>query len=255
MDRRTYHNEGNGVVLAPLPIFNSVPHQERPDLDISPTEVSDFDERQRIFAVINSVRERDILTFEHSRRVAIYAQRLARALGMGRAEAARYALAGRLHDAGKSWIADTILNKTGELTPTEYDTIRAHVLIGERLAEAYDLPPLFGQAARSHHEAFDGSGYPDGLSGTEIPYVARVLAVVDAFDVMTSDRPYREATGIAVALAEMERGASHQFDPDIARTFIPLTKGDENFIVPARLCVVPLNRAPVGAWYQIATHF
>ena len=236
-------------------MFHSVPHLERPDLDILPAEVSDFDERQRVFAVVESVRERDILTFEHSRRVAIYAQRLARALGMNRVDAEQYALAGQIHDAGKSWIADTILKKTGELTAEEFDTIRAHVLIGERLMSAYDLPELFLHAARHHHEAFDGSGYPDGLRGEDIPYVARVLAIVDAVDVMTSVRPYKEASQIAEALAEIEREAGRQFDPEIARAFIQLTHGEASFIVPARLCVVQRDPAKAGAWYQIATRF
>jgi putative two-component system response regulator len=252
----SFHSfEGSRVVLAPLPTFHSVPQHERPDLHITPAEVSDLDERRRVLALLEAVRERDIVTFEHSRRVAIYAQRLARALGKTRSEATQYAMAGQIHDAGKSWINNDILKKTGELTEAEYHTIRAHVLIGERMAVAYDLPELLRQAARSHHEAFDGSGYPDGLSGTAIPEVARVVAVVDAFDVITTDRPYKEASDMAAALAEIERQMGYQFDPTIASTFITLARKAETFLVEPRLCVVGWRPSHLGAWYQIVTRF
>ncbi len=243
------------MVLAPMPAFNSWPQHERLDHHILPEHVSTLDDRQRIFAIVEAVRQRDILTFEHSRRVAIYAQRLARCLGYGRAEAEQFALAGQIHDAGKFWITDAILKKTGTLSDDEFATIRAHTIIGERLALAYDLPAFYTQAARHHHENFDGTGYPDALSGEQIPFVARLLAVVDAFDVITSERPYKEPATIAVALAELERMAGTQFDPALARAFIDLTGGQEAFIVPARICVVQWNPEHAGAWYRIATEF
>jgi HD-GYP domain-containing protein (c-di-GMP phosphodiesterase class II) len=238
-----------------MPAFNSMPQNERLDNHIRPAQVSQLDDRQRIFAIVETVRQRDILTFEHSRRVAIYAQRLARRLGCGRDEAEHFALAGQIHDAGKSWITDGILKKTGALSDDEFATIRAHTIIGERMAAAYDLPAFFTQAVRHHHENFDGTGYPDGLSGDAIPFVARVLAVVDAFDVITSERPYKEPAKIAVALNELERMAGTQFDPEIARAFIDITGGQETFIVPARICAVPWNPQQSGVWYRIATEF
>jgi HD-GYP domain-containing protein (c-di-GMP phosphodiesterase class II) len=245
----------SAVALAPTPAFRSIPRHERPDNHILPAQVSELDDRQRIFAIVETVRQRDILTYEHSRRVAIYAQRLARRLGASRAEAERFALAGQIHDAGKSWIADTILNKTGALTDEEFDTIRAHTLIGERIADAYDLPEFFTQAARHHHENYDGSGYPDGLSGIAIPFVARVLAVADAFDVITSERPYKPAATLDDALAEIARMAGRQFDPALAAVFADLARAHEPFIVPARICAVPWYPQHAGAWYRIATEF
>ena len=244
------------MVLAPLPTFNSVPRHERPDLDIAPAAVSGQDERQRILAIFETVRERDILTYEHSRRVAIYAQRLARHLGHSWADIRAFGLAGRIHDAGKSWIPNTILKKTEELSDEEFGVIRAHTIIGERIASAYDLPDFYLQAIRNHHEYFDGSGYPDGLRGAAIPFVARLLAVVDAFDVMTSERPYHAAADCAYARDEIAREMGHQFDPDIAGSFLTLlAQSPTDFLVEARLCAVPWDPARSGAWYQIATKY
>lgn len=243
------------MALASTSAFHSVPRHERPDSHILPAQVSNLDDRQRIFAIVETVRQRDILTYEHARRVAIYAQRLARRLGAARAEAERFALAGQIHDAGKSWIADAILKKTGTLNAEEFDIIRAHTIIGERIADAYDLPEFFTQAVRHHHENYDGSGYPDGLSGIAIPFVARVLAVADAFDVITSERPYKQAATMDDALAEITRMAGSQFDPALAGVFADLAREHERFVVPARICAVPWNPQHAGAWYQIATEF
>jgi HD-GYP domain-containing protein (c-di-GMP phosphodiesterase class II) len=247
------------VVLASpfLPAPGPVPQDQRPDRDILPADVSGQSDRERILAIYETVRQRDILTAEHSRRVGIYAQRLARHLGLSRTEIAAYGLAGRIHDAGKSWMPNDILRKTGELSSEETDFIRGHTIIGERFAIAYDLPEFYLQAIRSHHEWFDGSGYPDHKSGPEIPFVARLLAVVDAFDVITSDRPYREAAECAHAIAEIDRERERQFDPEIAAAFITMvTRHDvEEFRVTARICAVPWAPARSGAWYQIATTY
>jgi len=251
--------EGNRVVLAPpfLPAPGPVPHDQRPDLDILPADVSGQSERQRILAIFETVRQRDILTAEHSRRVGIYAQRLARHLGHRRDEIAAFGLAGRIHDAGKSWMPNDILRKTGELSSVEMEFIRGHTTIGERFAIAYDLPQFYLHAIRNHHEWFDGSGYPDKLCGANIPFVARVLAVVDAFDVITSDRPYRSAEDCAHAVTEIRRQIGRQFDPEIAEAFVALVArhDPEEFLVAARLCPVPWDPARSGAWYQIVTKY
>ncbi len=247
------------MVLAPpfLPAPGPIPHDQRPDLDILPGEVSGQNERQRILAIFETVRQRDILTAEHSRRVGIYAQRLARQLGHHRAEIAAFGLAGRIHDAGKSWMPNDILKKTGELSSEETAFIRGHTTIGERIAIAYDLPQFYLDAIRNHHEWFDGSGYPDKLAGTQIPFVARLLAVVDAFDVITSDRPYRSAAECAHAVDEIRRAMGRQFDPEIAEAFIAMVNHQEpaDFLVAARLCPVPWDPARSGAWYQIVTTY
>lgn len=243
------------MVAKPTPFYEPIPREERLDRHLTPERVSASTDRERLFAIVNTVRQRDLLTFEHARRVAIYAQRLARMLGYARVDARQFALAGMLHDAGKIWIPSSILEKTGPLTPTEYDRIREHVIIGEHMAEGYDLPEFYRVALRHHHEAYNGSGYPDNLHGEAIPLVARLLAVVDAFDVITSERPYKKAATLATALAEIEQGLGQQFDPMIGRAFIKLAQLQPNFLVAARLCVVPWNGPLPAVWYQVATGY
>jgi HD-GYP domain-containing protein (c-di-GMP phosphodiesterase class II) len=128
--------------------------------------------------------------------------------------------AASLHDIGKAAIPDAILTKPGPLDEEEWAFIRQHTLIGERILSA--APALSGAAklVRWSHERFDGSGYPDGLAGEEIPLPARIIAVCDAFDAMTSSRSYRETPmSVEGALAELQRGAGSQFDPAVVDAF------------------------------------
>lgn len=231
-----------------------IPRDQRPDRHLTPEAVSFSTVSDRIFGLVRVVRERDLLTFEHSRRVAIYAQRLARALGLDRAQARQCALAGLLHDAGKVWMPQDILNKRGPLTSAEYAKIQAHALIGERLITSQDIPEFFAQATRSHHEAFDGRGYPDGLIGEAIPWGARLVAIADTFDVITSDRPYKVVASVATALAEIARGRGSQFDPLMVDTFVALAAAQPQFLALPRICAVEWNGARSAA-YQIATGF
>ena len=125
--------------------------------------------------------------------------------------------AAQLHDLGKLAIPDGILHKAGALNEREWAFVRQHPLVGERILRA---SPAFGNVAtvvRSTHERWDGGGYPDGLAGEEIPLAARIIAVCDAFTAMTSHRPYRAALSEHEALAELERFAGTQFDPDVVR--------------------------------------
>jgi HD-GYP domain-containing protein (c-di-GMP phosphodiesterase class II) len=128
-----------------------------------------------------------------------------------------------LHDVGKIGISDRILQKPGPLTPEERRVMEEHPLLGYEMLR--DVAFLSGEGlavVRNHHERWDGTGYPSGRAGEEIPLEARVLAVADAFDAMTSDRPYRRALSHGEALAEVERCAGTQFDPAIARLFLEL---------------------------------
>jgi HD-GYP domain-containing protein (c-di-GMP phosphodiesterase class II) len=128
-----------------------------------------------------------------------------------------------LHDIGKIGIPDTILLKREELTTRERRTLQMHTTLGEHLISYIPfLSNLVHDVVAFHHEHFDGQGYPWGLSGEEIPLVARIFAVVDAFDAMTSNRPYRKALGIPAALEELERCAGTQFDPGIVAAFLQL---------------------------------
>jgi HD-GYP domain-containing protein (c-di-GMP phosphodiesterase class II) len=128
-----------------------------------------------------------------------------------------------LHDVGKIGVRDAILLKPGPLDPAETDEMRNHTLFGERVIEG--IPYLSGAASEivaAHHERWDGSGYPKGLKGPQIPLAARIFAIVDAYDAMTSDRPYRQAMSVDDALAELERCAGTQFDPHLVTHFVSL---------------------------------
>jgi HD-GYP domain-containing protein (c-di-GMP phosphodiesterase class II) len=128
-----------------------------------------------------------------------------------------------LHDLGKIGIPDAVLLKPGALDPAELALIREHVILGERLVAGI---PYLGGVARDvvagHHERWDGTGYPRGLRGTEIPLAARIFAVADAFDAMTNDRPYRHALPVQAALDRVAKGAGSQFDPEVVEPFIAL---------------------------------
>jgi HD-GYP domain-containing protein (c-di-GMP phosphodiesterase class II) len=127
--------------------------------------------------------------------------------------------AAELHDVGKVAIPDAILDKPGPLDDAEWAFLRRHTLIGERILGAAPALIAAGKLVRSSHERVDGSGYPDGLAGEDIPLGARIIAVCDAFDAMTSDRPYREAATVTDALAELRQCAGTQFDPRVVDTF------------------------------------
>jgi HD-GYP domain-containing protein (c-di-GMP phosphodiesterase class II) len=126
-----------------------------------------------------------------------------------------------LHDLGKIGVPDEILRKPGPLDPAEFDVMRRHPVLGEGIIS--QIPRLNGvtrQVVRSHHERWDGAGYPDGLRGEEIPTAARIFSLVDAFDAMTNDRPYRRALPVETAVVEIKRGAGKQFDPQVAGLFV-----------------------------------
>jgi ribonuclease P protein subunit RPR2 len=131
-----------------------------------------------------------------------------------------------LHDIGKVGIPEHILCKRGPLSAKEWQVMRTHPLVGAQIV----APIAFLQGAvelvRHHHERFDGTGYPDGLRGDRIPLAARVFAVADSFDAMTSDRPYRSAMGVERALAEIQGGAGTQFDPEVVRVFVEMIRED-----------------------------
>lgn len=162
----------------------------------------------------------------HSWRVCRYTLELARALGYTGVDLDRIERGAQLHDIGKLGIPDAILNKPGPLTPEETAVMRAHVRIGLELTSR--VPSLRPATAviQAHHERFDGSGYPDGLAGEAIPLDARVFAVADTLDAMTSDRAYRRALSWEQAAAEIARQAGRQFDPRVVDAFlaVPLTR-------------------------------
>ena len=131
-----------------------------------------------------------------------------------------------LHDLGRIGISESILLKQGPLSRDELEAVRRHVEIGERIAAPLDGAARFGPIIRHHHERWDGSGYPEGLSGSAIPIGARIIGVVDAFDAMTQYRPYRQARSMSEAVEEMRRERGRQFDPDLVDEFIRVIEWD-----------------------------
>jgi HD-GYP domain-containing protein (c-di-GMP phosphodiesterase class II)/pSer/pThr/pTyr-binding forkhead associated (FHA) protein len=183
-------------------------------------------QKTRFLEVIQTLAQiievRDDYTGGHTRRVTRYAEILAKALQLPREQIDLISLGTPLHDIGKIGVDDAILRKPGILTPAELAKMREHTTIGAQiLGRIPDLAPLV-PIARSHHERFDGHGYPDRLAGENIPQLARVVAVVDAFDAMTTDRPYRPAMDTEKAFAEVARLSGSQFDPKIANIFLSI---------------------------------
>jgi cyclic di-GMP phosphodiesterase len=175
-------------------------------------------------ALGSALDTRDVGTEAHSRRVHGYALATAREYGIPEGELRDLAHGVLLHDIGKIGIPDGILLKPGPLTPEEWKTMRRHPEIGKRLIEGVPflqgaIPIIF-----CHHEKWDGSGYPRGLKGEEIPLGARIFSVVDAFDAMTFDRPYSKAVPFEAASTEIKRCAGTHFDPTVVEAFLRVPK-------------------------------
>jgi putative nucleotidyltransferase with HDIG domain len=168
---------------------------------------------------------RDDETKGHTDRVTQLAMELGRALNLPEAKFTALRWGAYLHDIGKIAISDTILHKPGRLSDEEWRTMRQHTQIGETFAlELSFLPTAARALIRSHHERWDGRGYPDGLAGEEIPLVARIFALCDVFDALTSVRPYKQAWPVADALREIEACAGTQFDPALVKLFVELVR-------------------------------
>jgi diguanylate cyclase (GGDEF)-like protein/putative nucleotidyltransferase with HDIG domain len=167
-----------------------------------------------------AIDAKDHYTQGHSQKVSAYAALIGEGMGMNEAEVEEIRLGGVLHDIGKVAIPENILNKNGPLNPDEWDTMKSHVIFGAKILDP--LAPLarVREMVLHHHEFFDGSGYPDSLAGEQIPLGARIIAVADAFDTITSDRTYKKARAAEDALNELERCANAQFDGRIVELFV-----------------------------------
>ncbi len=166
-------------------------------------------------ALLQALHEREPELVGHTRGVAALAVEVGARLGLAGRELEELERAAQLHDVGKIAVPDQILRKAGPLDEDEWAFIRQHTLVGQRILAASPALRRIGDVVRATHERWDGGGYPDGLAGAAIPLPARVIAVCDAFDAMTSSRPYRTPLGADAAIAEIERCAGTQFDPDV----------------------------------------
>jgi putative nucleotidyltransferase with HDIG domain len=168
-----------------------------------------------ITSLARAVEAKDPYTSGHTERVARLAVMLAQELGFDEAQLQAIEVGAIIHDIGKVGIADEILLKPGPLSPEETREMRKHPELSSYIVADLELPPVVKQMARSHHERYDGAGYPDGLAGEEIPLAGRILSVADALDAMTSDRPYRKAMPLAMARAEIQEMSGTQFCPRV----------------------------------------
>jgi HD-GYP domain-containing protein (c-di-GMP phosphodiesterase class II) len=186
-----------------------------------------FSEQRAMFlgvlkAMTASIDAKDPYTCGHSERVGMLASRLATAAGLDAEVAERYRIAGLVHDVGKIGIPEAVLSKVGKLTAEEFDTIKKHPEVGYEILRDIPLMQDILPGVLHHHERYDGAGYPHRLAGENIPLIARILALADTFDAMSSTRSYRPAMPREKVIAEIKRCAGAQFDPMLAGLFVKL---------------------------------
>jgi putative two-component system response regulator len=186
-----------------------------------------------ITSLVLTVEARDAYTEGHCRRLAHYATALGRALGLEADQIHALDRGGYLHDVGKIGIPDAVLHKPGPLTAAEFALMKEHAAIGERLCGPMRSLALVRPIIRHHHERRDGSGYPDGLCGDDIPLLAEIVAIADTFDAVTTDRPYRKARPAAAGYEELAvEAARERWRPELVEAFVALGRADE--LAPVR---------------------
>lgn len=177
-------------------------------------------------ALAQAIEAKDLYTRGHCDRMVDYALAIADRLGLSAEEKRHLGYGAALHDIGKIGIHELILNKSGKLTDHEYEVMKAHPMMGAEIIKGVEFLGPVVPIIYYHQERYDGKGYPEGLIGDEIPVGARIIAILDTFDAMTSDRPYRKALPMEVAFAELRRCTGTQFDPKIVETLISIIKED-----------------------------
>ena len=175
---------------------------------------------QVVLAMADVIDIKDPYTNGHSIRVAKYSKQIAARYGYSEKAQSDIYMIGLLHDVGKIAVPDTVINKVGKLTDEEFSIIKQHSVVGAGILENIKAMPKLSVGARSHHERYDGNGYPDGLKGEEIPEEARIIAVADAYDAMSSYRSYR---------SEIENGKGTQFDPVFADFMLEMIDEDKEY--------------------------
>lgn len=182
--------------------------------------------------LISVIEAKDPYTRGHTERVAAYAVAIATKMHLPEPLRRRITFGALLHDIGKLGVVENILHKEGELDPDEWELLKSHPQIGARIVEKMEFLTGTSEIVKSHHESWDGSGYPDGLEGGEIPLGARIIAVADSFDAMTTDRSYRRALSVDEAVERLKSGAGTQFDPTIVRLFVRHIRQKGHELVP-----------------------
>jgi HD-GYP domain-containing protein (c-di-GMP phosphodiesterase class II) len=216
--------------------------------DLGVSEVAVALDLRAIAAVGAASELKDRYMRGHQERASLWAAALAEDMGLSSEQVRNIRIAGLLHDIGKITINEGILNKPGRLTEEEFNKVKRHALNGATimLSEAEALQQL-AAIVRYHHEHFDGTGYPDGIAGERIPLEARIMSVVDVFDAMTHERAYRKALSREETIAEIERGAGTQFDPQVVTAFLALLKRrGEEAAAPAQAASADRRLAATG---------
>lgn len=195
---------------------------------------------QTATALVNAIDAKDTYSHGHSLRVAEYSEKIARALGCDEEECRKVYYAALLHDVGKIGIPDQIINKKGKLTDEEFDVIKQHPGVGAAILSGIDEYPYLSIGAHFHHERYDGKGYPARLKGEDIPRVARIISVADAYDAMSSNRSYRKAIPQQLVREEIVKGAGTQFDPEMAKIMQHLIDLDTEYQMKEKVAVSEL---------------
>ena len=180
-------------------------------------------------ALASAIDAKDEYTNGHSKRVAEYSYIIAKKARKSQKECEEIYLIGMLHDVGKIGVPDKIINKNGKLTAEEFYYIKQHPIIGKEILSKISSSPNLKIGAYHHHERYDGKGYPEGLKGEAIPEIARIIAVADSYDAMTSKRSYRDCLPQQVVRSEIEKGIGTQFDPQFARIMIEIIDCDDEY--------------------------
>lgn len=191
-----------------------------------------------------TIEAKDEYTKGHSHRVAEYSVLIARELGWNEKELSNLKNAAHLHDIGKIAIPDTILNKPSKLSEEEFSIIKEHTIIGANILKNISLIDHVQEIVRNHHERYDGNGYPDGLKGKEIPLHARIVAVADSYDAMSSQRIYRNQLPPEKIIQELENNKGTQFDPEITDIFLKLLREDRIHVKEDHLSITENTQIP-----------
>lgn len=207
---------------------------KKQELDEANYQLEQANERitlQSMYTLAKTIDAKDKYTNGHSMRVAEYSKMIAQRMGLPQEEIEELTNMAMLHDIGKIGVPDAIINKSSRLSDDEYDIIKKHPSIGyDILSEMPEMKDI-SVGARWHHERYDGTGYPDGLKGDEIPLYARIICVADAYDAMTSNRSYRKYMPQKKVKKEIEEGKGTQFDPKIANIMLEIVKEDKEYVL------------------------